>query len=251
MGKINYVNITSNEFLSSDKKTLFKYMSLSSALSLIQDKSLWFANPIKWKDPFESRFLKAKYLNKGIVQDSPWKNRLFCSCFTQTPCSEAPWKVYADDTLLVRLTINKEALIKGLKHLAQSGFDVYLGAVDYCETSNITNSLSQIKFASPPSKIDVADKDFFARLMLLKRSAFKYEDELRVLLFADSEIDRDGILELMKYDSNELLVKSLQLPPNIGKEASVFLKQSLVNLGVKIEQSHLRDDFYDKAIIKY
>lgn len=252
MGKINYINIAESDSSSPDKKTLFKYMSLSSALSLIQDKSLWFANPKTWKDPFESRFMNAQYQSQKGLYDCPWVDRVFCSCFTQTPCSEAFWVTRASNELLVRLTIDKEVLKEGLNHLANSGFDVYVGAVDYCETKNITGSLSQIKFGSPYSgKIDVADKDFFARLMLLKRNAFRYEDELRVLLFADTAINRKGVEQLIKHGLSKSLVTCVQLPPNIGKEASDFLKQSLASMEVKIEQSHLYDDFYGKTIIKY
>ena len=94
--------------------------------------------------------------------------------------------------------------------------------------------------------------DFFARLMLLKRNAFQYEDELRVLLFADTEIKREGVEELIKHSPHKPLVTRVQLPPNMGKEASKLLKESLnKSLGVIIEQSHLYDDFYNKTIIKF
>jgi len=60
---ITFVNITEDEFL--ENKLLYKHMPLENALRSLNEKYLWFANPFTWKDPFEKRFLEAKYIKKG------------------------------------------------------------------------------------------------------------------------------------------------------------------------------------------
>ena len=46
---ISFVNITKEEFLKT--KFLYKHLPLENALKTLEDKTLWFANPITWKDP--------------------------------------------------------------------------------------------------------------------------------------------------------------------------------------------------------
>ena len=90
---IQFVNMTEAEFLK--KKLVYKHMSLENALRTLETQSLWFANPENWKDPFEKRFLNAKYISKGKEVAFNWKNRLFCTCVTQTISSEAFWHTYS------------------------------------------------------------------------------------------------------------------------------------------------------------
>ena len=77
---IQFVNITKEEFLQS--KLLYKHLPLENALRTLKDKSLWFANPMTWKDPFERRFLEAKYMLNGEEKNFTWKGKVFCTCMT-------------------------------------------------------------------------------------------------------------------------------------------------------------------------
>ena len=60
---LRFVNITEADFLSS--KLLYKHMPLENVLRTLKNKTLWFANPATWTDPFEKRFLEAKYTKGG------------------------------------------------------------------------------------------------------------------------------------------------------------------------------------------
>lgn len=90
---IRFVNISEEEFL--DSKLLYKHMPLEYALSALKNKSLWFANPTTWTDPFEKRFLEAKYTKGGREITFNWPGRVFCTCMTQTQSSEAYWNAYS------------------------------------------------------------------------------------------------------------------------------------------------------------
>lgn len=90
---VTFVNITEKDFLS--ERTLFKYMSVDNAFSTLENHSLWFANPTIWDDPFEKRFLEAKYMRGRKESNFKWIGRVFCTCLTQTDSCEAYWKIYS------------------------------------------------------------------------------------------------------------------------------------------------------------
>lgn len=73
--KIKFLNITKEEFLST--QLLHRYMPLEYALKMLNNKQLWFSNPITWKDPFEKRFIEARYNDNGKETDFLWKIKSF------------------------------------------------------------------------------------------------------------------------------------------------------------------------------
>lgn len=210
-GNITYLNVTEKDFLN-DKRPLFKHMSLENALKTLNDKELWFANPTTWNDPFESRFLNAKYKDQSANQVSghPWLNKAFCMCLTQTAASEAHWTPYSQDQIGIEFVIDRKKLVEILES-HPTDYDIYIGKVEYMRTCEIKGALNKIPFANPPKMLS---NEWWSRLLLLKRNAFIYEDEIRVILVREEQIDEDGIL--LKYDcENTDLIQSIILDPNI------------------------------------
>ena len=121
---IHFVNITEEEFLKT--KILYKHLPLENALRTLKDKSLWFANPSTWKDPFEKRFLEAKYIKNGKEVNFNWKGRLFCTCMTQTVSSEAFWNTYSRGNIGIELRIYKKKLLEELSRY-DSKYKITLG----------------------------------------------------------------------------------------------------------------------------
>ena len=105
-------------------------MPLEYALESLQNKYLWLANPTRWEDPFEKRFVTAKYIDDaGKEKNFSWLGRVFCICFTQTPRSEAYWSVYSRKEIGIQLRINRSELLKELEVFSKDNenFKVYIG----------------------------------------------------------------------------------------------------------------------------
>lgn len=105
-------------------------MSLETALRTLDNKKLWFANPTTWKDPFERRFIEAKYYDGKEKRDFTWKNRVYCICLSQTMVSEASWRVYSPNDIGVQLRIKREMLLEELKAF-ETEYHIYIGRVEY------------------------------------------------------------------------------------------------------------------------
>lgn len=219
---INFVNITEEEFLKS--KVLYKHMSLENALRTLNDKYLWFANPSTWKDPFEKRFLEAKYIKKGKEVDFNWKGKVFCTCLTQTQTSEAYWNVYKQGNIGIEFKIYRKKLLEELTKY-DGTYKIFIGRAEYLKSSDIKKELRSIPF-NPAIEADVKlNSDIFAsRLFLLKRVAFAYEDEIRIIVVKKNATKEDGIK--IHYDcDNTDLIHQILLDPNLGENTSAMLKK--------------------------
>ena len=207
-----FLNLTETEFLS--KKLLYKHMPLENALRTLKNKSLWFANPETWSDPFEKRFLEAKYLKGDKEKTFRWPGRLFCTCMTQTQSSEAFWNAYSQGEIAIELRIVREKLLEELKKQAKE-YHIFIGKVEYMKTADIKKTeLKNIPF-NPPLKVLLNSPEFAARLFLLKRIAFQYEDEVRIILLKKNKTQEKGIE--FKYTCDNIdLISTIVIDPRIG-----------------------------------
>lgn len=227
---LHFVNITENEFLNS--MLLYKHMPLENALRTLKNKSLWFANPATWQDPFEKRFMEAKYIKEGVEKTFNWPGRMFCTCMTQTQSSEAFWNAYSRGEIVIELRINREKLLEELKKKS-SKYEIFIGKVEYMKTSDIKKTeLKNIPF-NPPLKVSLNTPEFAARLFMLKRIAFQYEDEIRIILIKKNKTQEEGIGLEYTCDNTEL-ISSIVLDPRLGDNtADVLSKYFTEEVGFK------------------
>lgn len=218
---INFVNITKEEFLES--RLLYKHMSLENALQSLNKKYLWFANPSEWKDPFEKRFLEARYVKNGKEIKNDWKGKVFCTCFTQTRTSEAYWNIYKQNKTGIEFRIYRKKLLEELSRYDKT-YKIFVGRAEYLKTNDIEKDLHNIPFEPAITPNMEFNSDTFAsRLFLLKRIAFKYEDEIRIILVKNSPTKEKGIK--IQYNCNHTdLIHQIVLDPNLGGNTSAMLK---------------------------
>lgn len=222
---LKFINITEDEFLS--KKLLHKFMPLEYALETLNNKHLWFANPTTWKDPFEKRFIDATYKSlNGELHKFTWRDRVFCICMTQTATSEAYWNTYSPHSIGVELKFIRKKLLDVLKQLAEN-YDIFIGKVEYMKTADIQKALSNIPF-NPPCNHNIRTKECRARLLLLKRIAYKYEDEIRIMIIKKNITKGKGIYIDYVCDNVEM-IDSITLDPTLEKNVTKLLKDIFVN----------------------
>lgn len=224
MANIKFFNMTEADILS--KRLLYKYMPLERTLGMLITQTIWFANPSIWKDPFEKRFIENTYDIGGMAKPFPWKDRVYCMCKTQTATSEAYWNTYSSGEIGVSIKFNREKLLDELKRIAASGTRIYIGKVEYQQTQVIKGDLSKNAFLNP-AKIPIsslASEELKVKLLLLKRIAYRYEDEMRFFIVRDKAARQDGIL--LKYSMPNIdLIDSISLDPRIGEYTVELLRR--------------------------
>ena len=252
MANVHFVNMTEDDFLKKGRSgvvpSLYKYMPLEYGLKTLDDGQLWFANPVLWTDPFESRFVRAVYPNN---QSFPWKNRVFCTCFTTSISSEAHWLIHAGKEMGVKLSLEREKFLMLLRTFPNN-WEIYIGKAEYMKTSNIEClSIKDIPFREPiPSTDDI--NNLCARLLLLKRNAFRYENEIRVIIVQGETTEniREGIFIPLHSELNSPIaitdiVKSISFSPLMEEKTRLvvrkYLKEKFQNIDIK------RSVLYDKS----
>ena len=196
-------------------------MPLENALRTLNNKALWFANPATWPDPFERRFLEATYMKGGKETTFNWIERVFCTCLTQTSSSEAFWNAYSKGEIVIEFRIIREKLLEELKRNATK-YDIFIGKVEYMKSADIKKTaIKDIPF-DPPLKVPSTKPEYAARLFLLKRIAFQYEDEVRIILLKKNKTKENGI-ELNYGCENTDLISRIVLDPRLGDNTAEML----------------------------
>lgn len=225
---VKFFNMTRAEFLS--KKLLHKYMPLERVMEMLTNQTIWFANPTIWKDPFEKRFIENVYSIGGVQKPFPWKDRVYCMCATQTATSEAYWNAYSAGEIGVSIKFNRQNLLNELDRLAASGNRIYIGKVEYQKTQDIKATLSGNPFLNPTGTpiSSLGAEELKVRLLLLKRLAYQYENEVRFFIVRNKAAKQSGTL--LKYNIlNTDLIDSISLDPRIGPMTVELLRKEFEN----------------------
>jgi len=251
---IHYINFADKDEFLAGGKFIYKFMPLENALRSLKERYLWLANPESWKDPFERRFIDAKYANgKGKLRSFAWKNKILCTCLTETASCEAYWKIYSAKDIAIEFVIDREYLANCLEMFANanSNLDIYIVKVEYMRTDDIRKDLTSIPFKNPLPHKNVNTDDFRAKLLSLKRLAYSYENEVRIILVSKTKLPldrKDGMMLQFPYFSQ--MVKTIKLDPENGTETELLLKSYFTSIiekeilptsipKCKVEQSQL------------
>lgn len=214
---------------SKDKSTVFKYMPLDRFVKSVDNKELVFVSPETWYDPFEQLYYGINCTKMGCPQKD-----IVCMCVSSKSSTneDACWKVYAGtSSKSVRISIEKEILLELLdNYAANEGFEVYIGRVDYTfektEIKSLHNPLSPKHSLYFPNNMKL---EHYLSLMLLKRKAFSYENEVRIFLVKDKI--KDKLLRIScDYKANGLVSNVMLSPyPPVREDDIAFKVRERIN----------------------
>lgn len=230
-----------NEFLTTGK-VVNKFMPLERALNLLNTRKLWFANPREWSDPFERRFIDATYAGGTKFA---WKDRVYCSCFTNNATSEASWNAYSKGDICIKFVIDRQELLNVLNNYlaANPHNQVYFDKVEYMQARSITKPLLKIPFRTHlTAGAKVTSMEFKERLLLLKRKAFEYEDEYRAIIVKPKASKSKGIL--VDIPNMHTLIKKVMIGPSVGDDTFSMLKKFFLNTYGFAAKDIERSDLY-------
>lgn len=196
-----------------NKTTLYKYMPLNRLLDAISKKELVFVSPEVWYDPFEQLYHGIDLSARGYKTEE-----IACMCLSEKSSTneDASWRVYADsNNKCVRLSVEQDALLKLLDDYAsKNGFTVYIGKVNYSfEKRTIKNLWNCSIMESREYFPEKMKREHYLSIMLLKRKAFQYENEVRVFLVKDKIAFNNNLLKLSCNYKQLKLVSNVMLSP--------------------------------------
>lgn len=212
-----------------DDTPLYRILPLERFLQFLTERKNTLVSPFEWEDPFEILFdskfidyIKKKYLivGKAPILKLNYQN-WFAQCWSKVKESDAMWRVFTKNT--TQRCVKIETLYKNLNEITKYiGNDVryYLKAVKYgnIDDHSFLKKIDEWEDVFPVSDDDTDEdrRNFEARTLLTKRSAFMCEEEVRLLAYVTNPKKGNKIFD---YDIDPLdLITGVQLDPWTPKE---------------------------------
>ena len=180
-----------------DRK-IYRIIPQERFFELFEEKKNTLLRPTKWQDPFENVFLKSPVkLSSGETASFAFHKDVYGQCWTLERSSDAMWQIYSKngDAIRVRTTIGK--LIRSLRaaHGGMADASCFVGRVRY-------EAVKELKEFGKNMFVWHSGAEAIAQSLLIKRTAYKHEDEVRLIYIAPGDTaDADWIY---KYDLDPL-----------------------------------------------
>lgn len=176
---------------------VYRIFQWNKFLDLIKNKRLCLVKPSLWDDPFENFILKAKgKLNDGrVVEFDNIRNQFYGACWTLKDECDGLWRNYtnseckkcsfckwlnrhgnANVSVKVKTTVGK--LMSAFYDMDNPFHSLcyWIGKVEYLSDKQITEALyNGFKSITDNTGVDIV------RTLLIKRKAFEYEQEVRMI----------------------------------------------------------------------
>lgn len=214
--------------------SVYRYSSIAEAILLCRGK-VSFAKPDNWPDKYEGHLVRALFSD-----GAPYSKTVpFVKCFSIEYSSEAMWRVYASSGGLVRMGIRIPNLIEGLKKcVLPFPAKIYLGRVRYMEAFNMRKAIEEIATSYPKKVMNNA-----MSALLMKRSGFSFENELRVAIFPSKNNNLQEVITLEGFPIES--ISRMLIDPYLSKWqadllGSIFVDQLRVPFDV--HRSSFDDD---------
>lgn len=223
---------------------LYKYVSHSSGMKILENQSIGFTQPCYFNDPFE---IEAAYpstigndpidvmLNgiRNLMKKQAWKEKTGILSLTRQPLNPLMWAHYGNEHK--GMVIGVDSSIKAFTCENTNLVPIQYGSVIY------TNKKPDAPFLSKPTEsIEVGGTFHFPtgqlerlqRMFLYKPACWAYEEEVRVAKCLKGIEDNDSIKsgEFTKTDANGRPLFLLQLPQGSIKEVYIGARSEYLDV---------------------
>lgn len=179
-------------------------------LDLFVQKKNVISQVKNWKDKFENFQLALGGVLDGRKFTYSFKDDFGGQCWSRSYLSEAMWGIYANDPTerYLRIRSTPRKLLAGLTQAHASTWHqtCFLGKVSYCTEKRLIEFLGE----GGPMPLSAHR---FAQSLLLKRRAFRHENEVRLLFFGNNgDFNNRG---LYRYDVDpHTMITQIMADPN-------------------------------------
>lgn len=233
----HYINLTCEEL----DAPIHRFMPIKYLVEMAKTKKNILVRPSEWDDPFENFLLKAfvRHTN-GEVISFGFRNDIYGQCWTRGFESDAMWRIYSHDKNGVRVRTTPRRLLLSLWSSRNkfSEISCFIGKVEYRRTKEILKALKDPDFVSGLALSQTGRGQ--CESLLIKRPAFKHENEVRLLFFQPSNERSNEKHFVYHFDPIEHF-DQIFLDPRLEPSEAMSRTDQLLKLGFKcqIKRSNL------------
>ena len=169
---------------------VYRYLNLEKLIDLFEHRQNVLVHPSKWEDPWENFVLNAQGRNPaGSLREFGFRDRIYGQCWTIESRSDAMWRIYSPAISVQRLGEAAEKRFEGVRIRTTLGKLADSLTVGMTATQRDQTFVGKVEYRSDRAlfamaKIIFADQKNPARVaqsLLLKRTPFRHEKEVRLI----------------------------------------------------------------------
>lgn len=250
-----------------DDILLYRIMPLEQLLHMLVSKENTLVSPSSWEDPYE-KMMKKSILTlscgeQPIIDIDSIFNWMgwYGQCWTRQMESDGLWRSYTHNKNDVRC-VKIQTTVKKLKESLHSGINdkkvmrFYLEPVEYFDFSQDDNKkqFGQLveRLQNGEITIDRLQETLACATLLMKRKAFEYEDEVRILAYdiLSNPIQRPFCYSIEESLRNSL-IENIELDPWTPNYYMPSFKKLFSDLANINEEQVTRSELYDEPDTGY
>jgi len=189
-------------------QVIYRVFSKNRFEELLLQKKMALVRPAQWDDPYENFFHQGAVTVDGqLVGLDPIRQSFYGQCWTLKEESDAIWRIYAPnkDGVRVKTTVQKLADVLHQRTIQQgmpqhSFHKCYVGKVQYAAQDEL-HSLMVDNERRLRTLTDTSGRGP-ALTLLLKRTAFSHEEEVRAIYNTVGEAEKNHYGDVLNFDLN-------------------------------------------------
>ena len=200
---------------------IYRIFSPKYLKKAFNDNRLTLVKPKLWDDPFENALMRSvlRMPDGEHASLEEFRERLYGQCWSAHAESDALWRVYSSDkgSIQVKSTVRKlfNAFWNDQSEFAELSF--FIGRVEYLSEKQLVSLLTRPD-GMQQWLIDPTAKGH-AESLMVKRDAFAYESEVRLIYRHAASLDTAPNMYQFKIDPNALFDEVVVDPRLTPKEA--------------------------------
>jgi hypothetical protein len=226
-------------------KKIYRIISFEEFIDILSTKTMSLSRPSAWDDKWENMFFRLQYKGKDNDQISVNMegDRYYAQCWSLRRECDGLWRSFGRSGVSVKVQTTAEKLLKEIFRESEQMADTkyFLGKVKYFSEKKIDEYINSLK------------DDFYLGIdsgvpsLLMKRSPFNYEREVRLIYYhMATNSDQRKLTERQLFEINpNHLYESVTFSPFLRKDLYKSLKETIIKLGYT--NSIFRSSLYDKV----
>ena len=196
------------------------------AKAILENKKLRLSPVKSWDDPYEQW-----WCDHLFKLDNLSSTNAYGMCWTTNKFDEPHWRMaaFGRSDPIVRIRCNIKSIPGAGKNSAeQKTGELYLGKIRYCETKKV-EKIGNIK----TSFTQETSKQTAATMLLHKRNAFKFENEVRLLWLDEGAPEDEFFIDIKPRNT----ISQVMTSPYAEWKEHVAIKKYVEKLGIESKKS--------------
>jgi hypothetical protein len=223
----NFINLTDREL----DKPIFRVLSVNRLFQLFENNVNVLVKPKLWEDPFENYIMSSTgEMENGKMFSIEFRDNFYGQCWSKTRESDGIWRIYSPQKNGARIQTTPRKLFNSLYSQADEfkTISCFIGKVNYYTTLKLKEFLEKNAYNWLTDGTGIGQ----AQTLLFKRTAFKHENEIRLIYNSNKQEVHQSDLFNYKINATEL-IDDIVFDPRIEYSEFKRHKKNLIDLGFK------------------